>query len=696
MKRIQDVIRETEERLFVGRKQELAIMERKLLDPNITWRMLHFYGPAGIGKTSLLRSFIRKAGDYEVFYFDRMGGLPNADEFLLRLTEMLKFKGYQLHLEQDHMTSIAEFLNELAVQKGVLVLIFDTYEKWEMLDNWLREVWIPMLVPQIRICSAGQFPLNNMQIKVSGWEGLIRNVQLQPLSKVDVKRYARIRGIEDPQELVEIERFSAGVPLAISLSCDLVLQHGAEKLKDSVVSRETIGQLVGKLLEDMNNEYFQNLLDITCLLWRFDQDLLSDILGEPISNESFRRFCRLPFITVCERGWSLHDAVRQWTRLDILHRAPDKYELYRHKALMELRKRELKSPVGEKIQFAVEKLFLYDNDWIQQNLFNTHANGVYIQPMLHNDIPKAEEIFRIWSVNTPPYLLDDTHQERWIRPLMELEPSAFNTIWFEGELIGFFCFVPLNESTRPVFQQNPPYTKYIEQTKLKEGEFVVWIGAILPEYEREAMDVLCRQFIVDFAKAKHLFGIGYYTYYIGGLLSLGFERIPSADYRADNGENWVAMQLNLKDSDFLNLLDKIFESAMGKYPAFSKEDIKDFVKKALVHFESLEQENDILERFIALLPGNLSNGFDKGGNSLAAVLSKYLLDSLEEMKADGKGEKELIRIIQLAYIDKIGPHGVIANRLNLSISTYYRYLKKATEKLTLHFCQTTGISNSGE
>ena len=193
-----------------------------------------------------------------------------------------------------------------------------------------------------------------------------------------------------------------------------------------------------------------------------------------------------------------------------------------------------------------------------------------------------------------------------------------------------------------------------------------------------------------------MFGIGYYTYYIRGLLSLGFERIPSADYRADNGENWVAMQLNLKDSDFLNLLDKIFETSMEKYPAFSKEEMKSFVKKALEHFESLEQENDLLERFIAILPRNVSNGIDKGGNSLAAVLRKHLLDSLEKMKADRKGETELIRIIQLAYIDKIGPHGVIANRLNLSISTYYRYLKKATEKLTLHFCQTTGIGNSGE
>ena len=248
------------------------------------------------------------------------------------------------------------------------------------------------------------------------------------------------------------------------------------------------------------------------------------------------------------------------------------------------------------------------------------------------------------------------------------------------------------------FNKILPYTKYIEQTKLKEEEFVVWIGAILPEYEREAMDVLCRQFIVDFAKAKHMIGIGYYTYYIRGLLSLGFERIPSADYRADNGENWVALQLNLKDNDFLDLLDKIFETSMGKYPDFSKEEMKNFVKKALEHFESLEQENDILERFITILPRNVnvSDGIDKGGSSLAAVLRKHLLDSLEKMKADRNGETELIRIIQLAYIDKIGPHGVIANRLNLSISTYYRYLKKATEKLTLYFCQTTGIGKNEE
>ena len=120
-------------------------MEKKLLDHHTPWKWLHFYGPAGIGKANFLRSFIRKARDYEVFYFDRIGSLPNPDEFLHRLADMLKLKGYILDLEQDYITSMTEFLNELAVQKRVLVLIFDTYEKWEMLDNWLREVWIPML-----------------------------------------------------------------------------------------------------------------------------------------------------------------------------------------------------------------------------------------------------------------------------------------------------------------------------------------------------------------------------------------------------------------------------------------------------------------------------------------------------------------------------------------------------------------------
>ena len=123
-----------------------------------------------------------------------------------------------------------------------------------------------------------------------------------------------------------------------------------------------------------------------------------------------------------------------------------------------------------------------------------------------------------------------------------------------------------------------------------------------------------------------MIGIGYYTYCIRGLLSLGFERIPSADYRADNGEDWLALQLNLKDNDFLNLLDKFFESSIGKDPAFSKEEMKSFVKKALEHFESLEQENGLLEKFITILPRNVnvSDGIDKGGSSLAVVLRKHL------------------------------------------------------------------------
>ena len=117
MKRIQDIIYETEEKLFVGRNQEIAIMEKKLLDNNTLGNGFIFMVLLALEKQVYSGHLFVKQGIISFFNLDQIGSLPNPDEFLHRLAHMLKLKGYTLHLEQDYITSMTEFLNELAVQK---------------------------------------------------------------------------------------------------------------------------------------------------------------------------------------------------------------------------------------------------------------------------------------------------------------------------------------------------------------------------------------------------------------------------------------------------------------------------------------------------------------------------------------------------------------------------------------------------
>jgi hypothetical protein len=693
MKRLQDVIRETEERLFVGREQELEIMEKALLDTKVSWRLLHFYGPAGIGKTSLLRAFIRRVRDFDIFYFDQLSCAPKVSEFLHRLGSMVTVKGYEIQgtPEEELSVRLVEYLNDLAMKKNLVILLFDTYEQWTPLEDWLHEVWLPMLVPQIKICSAGQFSLMKNQTRSPGWEELIYNVEIPPLSKNEVKMYSKMKGITDQLVQNEIEQFSGGVPLAVSLACEVVLQQGSEKLMDNVQKRKTIEPLIEKLFQNMKNDSFQKLLEVTSLLWRFDQDLLAMIANEPISNVSFREFCRLPFITVCDRGWTLHDTVRQWTRMDFLHRAPERYALYRNKALKELRLREIMTTGTEKIHYAVEKLYLHEDDSLQNLLFNAHGDGMPIRHMQKEDVPQVIAIYQLWSQSNAPFIQDDTYQERFILPLLELEPSAFYTVWEGNKLIGFHSFVPLNEATRKVFLQNPVFSNYIQKTKSKGMEFVAWIGGVLPGNERKVMGLQLRHLIDLFANAHQIVGIGPFPELKAVLLSMGFEPIQWADYVSQNGAlHWYALQLNLKDSNFLSRLDKLLETING-CPSVPLEDVTELVKKALIHFESLEQQTDLLVVVKNLLLLNIASS---EGETPVAVIRKLLIESINEMTAEKNGEKVLPRILQLAYIKKIGPHELVADHLALSISTYYRYLKKAMTRLTLTICKRCSIETT--
>jgi DNA-directed RNA polymerase specialized sigma subunit len=64
----------------------------------------------------------------------------------------------------------------------------------------------------------------------------------------------------------------------------------------------------------------------------------------------------------------------------------------------------------------------------------------------------------------------------------------------------------------------------------------------------------------------------------------------------------------------------------------------------------------------------------------SATFRKKLVTIIEQMEQGSEEEQIYSSILKLAYIQKSLKHEGIADRLNLSLSTYYRYIKKAIEK----------------
>lgn len=78
--RVSDLLLERQRSLFVGRKEQLDLLARTVSWPE--WRLLHLYGPGGIGKSTLLRMFAQTLDPDRCIYLDGYSGFRSPEDFL--------------------------------------------------------------------------------------------------------------------------------------------------------------------------------------------------------------------------------------------------------------------------------------------------------------------------------------------------------------------------------------------------------------------------------------------------------------------------------------------------------------------------------------------------------------------------------------------------------------------------------------
>ncbi|HEY8529792.1 MAG TPA: ATP-binding protein [Paenibacillaceae bacterium] len=681
---------------FTGRESELRRMEAEALHPE--WRMVYLHGLSGLGKTALLRQFCRRNPNIPAFFLHLQGpskharGWPcdyavHVERFVPENeTPPVTEAGFAIGLEE-----LQDRLPGMMAADSPTVLIFDSIDDWKPVSDWLRVRFFPSLPVAARVFAASRFPPDASWTGEAGWARSIVRLELRPLDQIASFRYIESYGIRDFETCHYLSKFARGLPVALRILCEDTIESGIEEVCSNYYKQQFYDRISRQLLQGMPlGDDGLDMLDAASLLWNFDIDAISRLLEVRVPAASFRAFCDLPIVEPTDAGWRIVKAARFWFRKEFARRAPERYAAMVNRARRYWMDKLEAADSEAKRNLYVNLLYLTDNDVLHTYCYQESLDQYVIRPLRREELGAVREMYVSFHNVMPAFFRESTYQEQYLETYWELSPETFFGFYRGGRLAVFMSMLPLTPGVRRELQRNPVYRNYIARSEETEGDTVMWIAAFLPEYGASAVGEV---FLYGFSKLAGRGRMIVITPFLEAhrlMEGIGFEPLPWADYTTENGLYHKACRLDLKDVETLNA---VMSSGSGEHrlaspPRMSREEAHAHVKNLLVHFHDFEQRADIVGR----CPYMRMRCHSRQELAKAAETIRKLVVSLLETWSRSNGAQAVCgQILHLCYIRKIGTHETIAARLNLSLSTYYRHLKKGTALLAEAYVVHLGI-----
>jgi DNA-binding SARP family transcriptional activator len=374
-------VERSDEELFIGRRAELDLFERWVVEVSAAPALLNLYGPGGVGKSALLRAFDREAvrTGRPVVLLDGRTFRPSPEGLLHALG------GVELGVAVERLNSSRS------------LLLIDAFEVLGRLTRYFQEQLFPRLNAGVRIVVAGRYPLGSAWRTSNGARRPIRPLRLVRLSGDECRHYLRRRSITNARLVEQLVEASAGHPLALSLAADLVVQLGVRDIAAAPEWHLIVRSLVEQLLREVRNRDLRDLVEACSLVRHFDEATLAAIAGRDDVSSAFRRLCQLSFVRPTDRGLMMHDDVRRILAQDLRWRRPDRYNALRVRALAHYRERSRTATPGDREWLVAERLSQWEDGLVQTLLFQDEEPGtVWLDRASASDGPELEAIWRFW------------------------------------------------------------------------------------------------------------------------------------------------------------------------------------------------------------------------------------------------------------------------------------------------------------
>lgn len=656
---------EYEAALFVGRSVELQTFRRWIDDEESP--ILNIHGRGGIGKSTLLRAFQRtaRADGRRVLSVDLDGVRDSPESFWNALAP-----------------GVSDPLDFARDEKAVVLI--DSYARSAWLSSFLQNELLTPLATGGKVVIAGRAAFGPHW---RPWRALVRSIGLDVLSENEARRYLLRRGVSHRPLIDDILRAAAGLPLALSLAADIVLELGAVDLSTATEWHLAVRSLVEHLMHEVADPDLARLLEACAVVHDFDEPTLTAMTGVEDVSEPFARLCALSIVRAGEHGLTLHTDVRNAIADDLRWRNPDTYAALRERALEHLRRRMVDASQDERHWLSAQRMFLWENAFLHSVLFSRSGAGdVVVTLGGPEDVGDALMLERRYQDEVLPQLarvdwsgphsLEGTLS--WLEKAMRLDGTRLVLARdVRGRLTGYNLALPIYRESFDLLCEDPVH-KTVMNSEAANGVPVprrpedspAWYLArlcVLDEDAEATNAALIADTLGLLAREGVFFTAAALPLHREILTTLRFEALDDAA-----APNWLpdhpfrGFVLDLRRVGFEAWIDALMKGRA----IVPRPDANSLERELTDLLPALDDDERIASSSLGRAVGDAAAVRSLIGRTVGGLQQGASQDLALAMRA-----------IQLAYVERAASHERLAERLSVSRSTFYRLLRRGTRAL---------------
>ena len=204
-----------------------------------------------------------------------------------------------------------------------IVVVVDSYELLEPLDDWFRDSFLPRLPASAVVVVAGRRPPSVSWRADPAWRDLLRIVSLRNLTPDESRQFLVASGCP-PARIDDLAAATYGHPLALSLLADVVVRGGDPSVDP--LEPDVVATLVRRLLDDVPSGLHRRALEACALARVTTESLLRDVLDLADAGEVFAWLAGLSFVDARPDGLVPHDLARDVLDVDLRWRDRESYD----------------------------------------------------------------------------------------------------------------------------------------------------------------------------------------------------------------------------------------------------------------------------------------------------------------------------------------------------------------------------------
>jgi hypothetical protein len=639
-KTLGELIDQRERGRFVGRVRELSLLEACLGNqPPASVVLVH--GPAGIGKSSLLRELARRArvAAWDVFFVE----------------------GRELPPEPDALEAA---LAGARASPRPLVLI-DTYERMTGLDGRLRRDLLPALPGDAVVVIAGRGVPDPAWLD-GGWQEVVREIHLTRLERAEALGLLTAHGV-DQDRADTIAAWAEGSPLALALAAETATQSGDWNPVEGSEHPEVLRSLMRRIVDGELEGERLSALAVASIARVTTPELLAAVLPESDTAAAYDRLRELSFTEPLGDGLALHELVRRTLQADFHQRDPE-------------RERELRRRIADHLYaqaqrqgplVAIELAHLIENPTIRWGFGWEGSIDHRIDVVRPGDAERAAaELaargFAAWWESSKLFF--------------EGAPERVAVARDKNDRVTGYA-IAMSPATAPPFARSDPLLgPWLAHAEAMShlGDSVLWRDSI--DFTRDPR-----------GRVQAMLGVA-------GVLRSGAAN-PRFAYMPINPAMPAALQFaHEMAAEHLPELDLVLPGARIEchridyghggltaaeravvYRELGLPDPRSPAQEAGAELETVRAalRNFRIPAELARSPLAHGQSVDERAESVRAILR----DAAERAFGDTENENLLKRVLVRGYLEAGGSHEQVADELHLSRAAYFRRLRTSTERL---------------